>query len=95
MEQMDSLIQGWVENGMMVPKLTPIAKNILVQNCWMLSQTGIIYTNMLEDHASFKDVCDNISQRLYALLRPYFSDKSHEKIMALFAENNLDFHKYA
>ena len=95
MKQMDSLIQGWVENGMMVPKLTPIAKNILVQNCWMLSQTGIIYTNMLEDHASFKDVCDNISQRLYALLRPYFSDKSHEKIMALFAENNLDFHKYA
>lgn len=95
MKQIDLLFQNWVENGIMTSKLTSIAKNILVQNCWTLSQVGIVYTNMLEENASFKDVCDGITQRLYALLRPYFTDRSHEKMLRLFAENHLDFHRYA
>lgn len=95
MKQMDQLIQGWSDNGIMKPNISPIAKNLLVQNSWTLSQTGVIYINMLNDRASSKEVYESIIQRLYALLRPYFSDSSHEKMLELFADNNLSFHKYA
>lgn len=95
MQRMEQLIQGWSENGIMQPEISPIAKNLLVQNCWTLSQVGIIYTNMLNEDASSKEVYESIIQRLYALLRPYFSDTSHEKMLRLFADNNLSFHKYA
>ncbi len=95
MGQMDQIIQGWTKNGIMLSDMTSIARNLLVQNCWTLSQTGITYVNMLDSSASLKETCDSIVQRLYALLRPYVSDKSHEKILQLFADNNLSFYKYA
>lgn len=94
MEKMEHLIQGWSESGMMKP-IPPIAKKLLVENCWTLSQTGITYVNMLDADASPKETSDSIIQKLYALLYPYFSDESHEKLLQLFAQNDLSFDKYA
>lgn len=94
MHRTGELMHSWTQNGIMDPVNT-ITRNLLVQNCWTLSQTGITYVNILDDNASPQETCDSIIQRLYALLRPYFSNESHEKMLQLFAENNLDFEKYA
>ena len=94
MQRIDKIMQAWTENGIMDP-IEPVAKKMLIQNCWTLSQTSITYVTILAYSASAQEACDNIIQHLYALIRPYFSDKSHAKLQQLFAENNLDFHKYA
>lgn len=93
MQRIDETMQAWTENGIMRPTES-VAKKMLIQNCWTLSQTSITYVTLLDYSTSAKEACDNIIQHLYALLRPYFSDKSHAKMQQLFAENNLDFQKY-
>lgn len=92
MKEVDDVFQSWGESGIMKP-VSSIARKLLVQNCWTLSQTGLAYDNMLD--ASVEATCGSLVHRLYALLHPYFSDKSHEKMLQLFADNNMDFCKYA
>ncbi|MCB6993790.1 TetR/AcrR family transcriptional regulator [bacterium 210820-DFI.6.37] len=94
MRQIDGIFQEWSETGIMKPDLSPVARDLLVQNCWTLSQTGMTYVNMLDSEASSKEACDSIIQRLYALLHPYFSQESHEKMVRLFDANNLGFYNY-
>lgn len=94
MRQIDEVFQEWCKTGIMKPDLSSTARNLLVQNCWTLSQTGMTYVNMLDAEASSKEACDSIIQRLYALLYPYFSDESHEKMVQLFDANNLGFYNY-
>lgn len=94
MKEMDHAMKAMSEKGMMVSHFNPIAKNLLIQNCWTLSQTGIIYVNMLGENTPAEEACNMMIQRLYALLRPYMTPSSHEKMLQLFADNNLSFQKY-
>lgn len=94
MRRIDEIIAAWIDNGIMCP-ITPVSRNLLIQNCWTLSQTSITYVTLLNFSISPKEACDNIIQHLYALLHPYFTDESQAKMRQLFTENNLDFHKYA
>ena len=94
MLRMEEVFDAWVENGIMKP-MDKITKKLLIENCWTLSQTSITYVTILGFSATVKEGCDNIIQHLYALLFPYFSEESHEKIHRLFIENNLSFQKYA
>lgn len=95
MREIDQVFQEWGKTGIMKPDMSSTARNLLVQNCWTLSQTGMTYVNMMDSSASSKEACDSIVQRLYALLHPYFSRESHEKMVQLFDANDLSFYNYA
>lgn len=87
--RMERIITVWSENGVMDRMEEPFAKPLLIQNCWVLSQTAITYLHLLNEDVTAKDVHESIVQRFYGLLYPFFSKESHEKMLNLFRENGF------
>lgn len=94
MSVMNELIVGWEQLGIM-NAMSSIERNLLIQNCWTLSQTGITYIDLLEESATAKDSCDYIVQHLYGLLGPHFTQDANKKNFELLKENGLDLVCYA
>lgn len=94
MERIASIFQKGIEVGMIHSETSTLAKNLFVQNWWILSQSGINYADMIGIDNSVEETCNVIVQRLYALLYMYISPESHKKMMQLFEDNGLSFDKY-
>ncbi|MEG0829463.1 MAG: TetR/AcrR family transcriptional regulator [Anaerovoracaceae bacterium] len=83
MERIDIVFDRWVELGIM-SCMAPNERKLLIENLWLLSQTGIKYSQLFKKNAQHIEICNDVIQHLYALICPHITEEIHLSILAEF-----------
>lgn len=85
MNHLEKVVDSWVSIGIMKP-IADEEKKWLVENCWTMGQLWVTRAELLHTSNTIEGIVLDEVWHVYALLKPYFTETSDNRIQKLIKE---------
>lgn len=88
MNHLEKVVDSWVSIGIMKP-IADEEKKWLVENCWTMGQLWVTRAELLHISNTFEGLVLDEVWHVYAILKPYFTKISDNRIYKLIRETRI------